>query len=51
MTRPLSTMQEGNEALKEKFYDIQPYNRSSEGGFRNVLEGYKKLVDRCMDVC
>ena len=50
--RTLPSIREVNEALKEESYDTPPYNESNDvEGFRNALEGFKKLVDRNMDVC
>ena len=50
--RTLSSIQEVNEALKEESYDTPPYNKRNDvEEFRNALEGFKKLVDRNMDVC
>ena len=48
----LPSMREVNEALKETVYDTLPYNKSDEvRGFRNSLEGFRRLVDRNMSVC
>ena len=50
--RTLPSRREVDEALKEMQYDIEPYGNSDElGGFRNALEGFKKLVDRNTDLC
>lgn len=41
-----------NVALEELSYDTEPYNKEYEvEGFRNALEGFKKLVNRSTDVC
>ena len=41
-----------NKALKEHSYDVQPYSKSGEvEGFRNALEGFKKLAVRNTNVC
>ena len=48
----LPGMQEVNEAMKETVYDTLPYNKSAEvRGFRNSLEGFRRLVDRNTSVC
>ena len=43
----LPSRREVDEALKEMYYDVVPYGKETEqGGFRNALEGFKRLVDR-----
>ena len=43
---------EVDEALKETYYDMEPYSIGDlQGGFRNALEGSKKLVERNENVC
>ena len=52
--KTLPSMEEVDIALKEQVYDMSLYNiKEDHGGFRNALEGFKKLVDRnsTRDVC
>ena len=48
----LPSIQEVNEALKERSYDTEKYNIGYKlEGFRNALEGFRKLVDRNTNAC